>query len=614
MQRKKNPAAGLRRPQKQRQPSNSSGSTGKALSDAPSLNTLALSSRSRTSAVRRFETSRGADVELPYTLFEFGFPPPTPRDMTPSPQFTDEAGNRFMSSPAGTHLRATEHQYNTLLRQFMCRSVRVAGTDLLVLGSGSSREVIPLLQRGVRSATFVDVSQAALDKLASNLAEVGLDASVELEFVCMDAWAFLGLLDEEQYDIVLATKCLGLILGADPRNRSVPDFLEMVDSVLRPDGSLFCDHHVAFAGPAHSGRKIVDICPPELFDLATIAGRYQDDVCFHLNDQRHPMVEVASLSTPAAPHGVQAWQAFHFRAACAPPHGRRTHLSPHVPRAPRELPMPVFTPPDRAVEAMMPLNSRGTKRVPTHGDIRAHDIGTTRVKYDGVPGILVLDGPDALFQSPTTSFAMSLCASISPPLLLMAELVPTSRATCVVAVVGVLAVDETPADPLDYATLQSLVPVLDALRPAGIFPSVREHVRHVRGDFVELPGDRGAVLKLPVDGIQLSTGGRDGVFVKTAEMSTVDLLPAEAKQRLSEAYRAANLAADALEVDFVDGEGVHEYSRVWGTESWRRGRPRSDKVRSDNMGSVVQTILASMRAEELGITGTVETLLERITR
>uniref|UniRef100_A0AB74UL84 Mythl transferase n=1 Tax=Pseudopestalotiopsis camelliae-sinensis polymycovirus 1 TaxID=3367397 RepID=A0AB74UL84_9VIRU len=614
MQRKRNPTSVPRPPRPTARRASSSGSSSRAGSDASGFHTLALSSRSRTSAVRRFETSMGADVELPYTLFEFGFPPTRTRALTPSRQFVDPAGIAFMASPAGAQLRATEHQYNVLLRQFMTRSVRVASTDVLVLGCGSSREILPLLQRGVRSVTFVDLSQPALDKLSQNLDEAGLTASVDVEYVCMDAWLFLGLLEGQQFDIVLATKCIGLILGTDPRNRDVPTLLDMVDDVLRDDGSFFCDHQVAFSRPGDEGRPLADVCPPDLLDLATIAGRYSADVCFHLDGHVHSLIEVASIGMPSAEHGVQSWQIFHFRSSIRDSTPRRVHLSPYVPRAPRELPMPVFSPPDPVVEAMMPVNARGAKRVPTVNDVHAHDVGTTRVKFDGTPGILVLSESDGLFQSPAASFGLSLPVSVSPPLVLMAELVTTGPSTCVIAVVGLLAVGETPSDPLDYRALQSIVPVLDTLLTAGIFPSVREHVRCVRGNFVELRGDRGALVRLPVDGVQLSTCGRDGIFVKTAEMSTADLVPSEAPALLRDAYLAAGLQVDSLVVDIGHGDGVFEYARVPGTDTWRRERHRFDKTFSDKPGAVVQTVMASKFGEKCGIVGTVESALDRVTR
>nr|WBL45229.1 methyl transferase [Metarhizium brunneum polymycovirus 1] len=579
------------------------------------LSNLALSSRSRTTTLRRYSQPEGGEVTLPFTLFEFGFPDAELAPLKPSPQFTDEGGERFMNSDAGKQLRRTERLYSAMQRQFINRSVRLAGSSLLVLGCGSSKELIPLLRRGVATAVFVDISQAALDRLRGNLIAEGITATTDVDFIAADAWDYIGMADGLGFDVIMATKCLGLIVGADPVNRKVPDFIEMAASALSHDGSLFVDHHLAFSQPGKEGKRIVDECPPDLVPLATIGGRYSQDVCYSCDVECPEMTKVATFSSPRADHLVQSWQFFHYRRHAHEAARARQTLSAHRPAAPSELALPSEDMPiDSTVDTMIPVNAKGVKRIVVPSDILSHDISRARVKFDGSPGVLVLDGSLGLFLSPNANFCVDLPRSVEPTITLMAELVRTSAAFGVLVATGLVAIGERRSDPLDQTAFNSVVPAIEKLLPAGIMPSVPELIRYVDQGVVRLTSSKGVVLKLPVDGVQLHIAGRNGVFVKTASDNSVDAKSSDAEKLLLTAYDAIGTGDLVPTVDTDSRPGVFEYRRVEGTHVWRQGRFRPDKSSSDGVGAVVHTVIASVAAEELHLGKSPGDIIGRVLR
>nr|UYK54778.1 methyl transferase [Talaromyces amestolkiae polymycovirus 1] len=578
-----------------------------------SLSNLAFSSRSASVSSRGFRTPSGSSVTLPYTLFEFGF---SAAPVTPLPgdaQFTDPRGEAFMASEAGTQLRRNERQYNAMLRQFIIRSVPLAGSDLLILGSGSSKEIIPLLNRGVARVTFVDINPRALARMQLNLHAAGVLSAVEAEYVCADAWEYLASFDSPSYDLVIATKCIGQILSTVP-GRTVADFGAYVSPLLRPGGSLFCDHHMAFSSQYSAGTPIVNIVTGDLSDLATIAGRYASDVVYDLSPGLAEFATVATFSSVRSNHLVQSWQAFHFRLSIPPP-PRVVRSSSYHPPLPDEIAFVPDHEPDPSVEALMPVNMKGSKWIPTAHDVAGHDITTMRLKFDGYPAILRLEGSTALLLSTVGSTAIPLNLSVDPPITLAAEVVPTGHSSAVVSAHGLLALGTTPSDPLDLAAFRSVAPTVSALAPSGIFPSLPELVRYVRGDALVLRGARGRDLAIPVDGVQLTIAGASGVFVKPVAYATADLDPATATDWLIASY-------DSLGTQFTSqprAEGgtpgvITEFRRIRGTNTWRAGRIRNDKKKPDNRGAILHTILASHMAEELGLTSTVDAALKTLSK
>jgi hypothetical protein len=460
--------------------------------------------------------------------------------------------------------------------------------------------------------TLVDVSQEALNDLHDILSAAGLMARLEVELVCMDAWDYLTECDESDFDIIIATKCIGLVLGSGD-GRTSNGFFDLVTPLLAPDGSFFCDHHLAFASPLDNGKKIVDVVPPALRPLATIGGRYSADVCYSLSGGHPDLDQVSTFTSPRGEHNVQVWQFFHFRLRHDPRAASTPVILSEKPTAPSEIPTPVKGTLDPFLDASFPINARGSKRVPSQSDSRAHDISTTRVKFDGVPGVLSLTGDVAMLVTSTSTVAFRLPHALEPPLLLTAELVPTTTRTSVVVVTGCLSIGDVLVDPLSYPTLASLSSVIHPLKAAGIIINSPSLLRCLKGNTIELVGRRGVVLRLPVDGLQLRTNGRDGVFVKPAPTCTIDSTPAEIANILSAAYHALGITSHP-EVDGSTGDGVYEYVSAGDTHVWRRGRSRYDKVKSDTVGSAIHTIASLAGAVRLNLGTTVEDVMKEITR
>ncbi|BCH36615.1 hypothetical protein [Aspergillus fumigatus polymycovirus 1] len=577
------------------------------------VSNLALSVRSRSTTTVAASGPSGEKVVLPFSLFEFGFPPDMPSSPLPEDsQFKDEGGQRFMASEAGTILRRDDRRYAALQRQFIVRSVRLTGSSILVLGSGSSKSIIPLLRRGVATATFVDTSQAALDRMRRNLTEAGITATVDAQFVCCDAWDWISGDDQPLYDVVIATKCLGLIFSSDPAQRDVQSLLDYCSAILRDDGSVFVDHHLAFASLPH-GTRVASAVEPELFDLATIAGRYADDVAYNAEVDHQDFDRVASFVSSAAAHLVQVWQFFHYRLKNVGRAKPGATLSLHKAPCPTEFPTPPPLEFDALADAMYPVNGRGVKRIPTASDIKGHPYATALVKYDGEHGVLVLDGANATFISGRYRFARQLHLSVQPVLACTAELVPVSPQTSVLIITGLISLGDAFADPLDYEALRPLVPTLERLAPSGIVPTIPEHVRLVKGSAVHFFGPHGSVLRAPVDGVQVNTGGKAGVFIKPAAACTVDATTNDASNAIADAYAALGLTAMPY-VHSGEGDNIYEFHRVPGTHVWRPGRPRPDKNRSDKPGTVVHTVAASIMAEQLALTSDVAALVSKIFR
>uniref|UniRef100_A0AB74UL83 Mythl transferase n=1 Tax=Phyllosticta capitalensis polymycovirus 1 TaxID=3367395 RepID=A0AB74UL83_9VIRU len=574
---------------------------------------LVSPTRSRTSVSRSYRAPEGYEVVLPFTLFEYGFPgAPVDTPLPDDSQFTDAAGGAFMRSEAGKQLRRNEWEYARMTRQFMVRSAQFAGARVCFLGCGASKEMLSLLRRGVESAVMVDVSEPALARLERSIDEAGLSAQVEVEYVKMDAGEFVASVEEPEFDIVVATKCMGLVLATTRACGNFVDFSDLVADTLRDGGSFFVDHHVAFSCFAEDVR-VVDVCPPNLVSLATIGGRYADDVCYNASLAHSEFSTVASICSAQSEHNVQTWQFFHHRLSPERKQSKLQRIGPNRSVAPVPFTAVRASEFDSSADVMFPVNARGIKRIPDVRDVRAHRITDTFVKYDGVPGVLMMEGNDMVFMSSIFRFARELSREVSVPMVLTAELVQPTPQSMVLVATGVININGVQADPLDFSALAGLVPVLNLLAPDGIVATLPEHVRLLDGDEVVFESARGRQVRLPVDGVQLTIGGRNGVFVKPAPFCTIDAVPAEAAGVIEGAYLAANVQ-DTPSIVGAVGTGAWEFVRTPGTHEWTRGRRRNDKTFSDGLGSAAHTVAMSLQVQDLGMATTCQQVLERMTK
>uniref|UniRef100_A0AAU7YCF4 Methyltransferase n=1 Tax=Exserohilum turcicum polymycovirus 1 TaxID=3229045 RepID=A0AAU7YCF4_9VIRU len=606
--------SGRRRPQRSvRRPSTTDRSPERPPSTSSFAVSVAKSSRSGASSVSGDRTGRADSVVLPLTLYEYGFDASTAPILSQTEVFSDPRGVDFLNSPAGRQLRTLERQYASTVTQYLNRSVRMAGRRVLVLGSGSAKSTASILKRGVQSATFVDVSEAALRRLQENVIAIGADATVEVEYVCEDAWTFLESLEGEEYDLILALKCVGLILASGP-GRDTPGMLDMVADALNPDGSFITDHHAAFSTPEWAGRPIAVGMEPALYDTATIGGRYAADVGYSWDISHADLDNVLRFSTPAAPHDVQVWHVFHFRArhpADEPVMGAT--ITARQQRAPATITAPPHGEFDPVVDAMIPVNNRGVKRCPVPADIGSYDISRARPKFDGHPALLVLDGNTALVLSPTRSFMIGLAVTVSPKMILAAEIVEAVQGGVVVVATGLIDIGGQSADPNDLTALESVGRVLEALLPHGILISLPPLLRQLRGDAVVLPGPNGRDVTLPVDGVNVVSGGVSGCFFKTDRGHTIDAKPEDLPAALAVA-KDALLLPDRFFVAPAPPGVVSEFSLDFADMTWKPIRLRPDKTFSDNPGAVIHTVVASLGSNNLRLTGTIEDLAKRILR
>nr|CAD7829825.1 methyl transferase [Beauveria bassiana polymycovirus 3] len=586
----------------------------RALSQSSFVTTVAKSSRSGGTSVTGSRGGLTHRVTLPLTLFEYGFARGAPAPLTVRERFTSQAEVDFLNSEAGCQLRSLEREYGRVMRQYITRSIPLAGARVLVLGCGAPASLIPVLERGVAEAVFVDVSRPALDKLSSAVEARGARATLVADYVQQDAWEYLGENEGAAFDFVLATKCVGLILAHAP-GRTVPALLDLVVDVLKPGGSFVTDHHEAFSSPRCVGRPVAEGLSDVDYTLATVAGRYAADIGYSWNIG-HPDAAIVTRFCPrrTGPSRIQEWHLFHFRVPHADGPRPGAPLSARRPPAPTPFPLPPLQPFDSVRDAMVPVNHKGTKRVVSDADLHSFDVGRVRPKVDGVPGVLVIKGRAAAFMSSTRSTAVALSCDVSPALVLTAELVATRELDAVLVCTGLLVVGSTRCDPNDDVAFRSVSRVIDKLGASGIIASSPDLMKSLVGDAVALVAPTGRAVTIPVDGVTPIVDGRYGTFLKVSAAHTVDAKPSEVRRLLDFGYDAIDLPPPDIGDPPLDSDAVFEYSLVGPGQRWVPVRRRDDKTWSDTPGAVVHTVCAALASFDRGVTGTVHDLVSRMCR
>jgi len=576
--------------------------------------------RSRTVAGK--STRRGGvNAGLPYPIFEFGFPKPS--EVVPiaeDSQFLPGPADDYMRSAAGAKLRADEGRYNAMLRQFVVRNTRLTGSSLLFLGSGSSRNMLRLLRMSPAKAVFVDVDEAALARLRVLISREGLDATTQIEYVLQDAYVWL--LDNASavlFDTVIATKCVGQILRGV--GRTFTEFVDRVGGVCRFGGHFYVDHHV-FAAQYPEGSRLGDDWYSRehrgMYDAATICGRYADDVCYTCETETPDFELVARFLSSEADRGVQVWELYCFRFTGRDASVQRPVIDfTSMPPAPTPFALPPAAGYDAVADSYLPANCKGVKRIPTAGDIRSYAVESCTPKIDGEPGLLIMDGPTAVFISNRHRFVRPLKNQLTINIAFSCELVQVQRSLALLVITGVVEQDATSCDPLDPLPMRHLEPLIDKFAQDGIIINSPRLMRYIVGDSVALPGVAvSRPIDLPIDGIQVLHSGRGGVFIKPSRLSTIDCKQSEAKGLIEGAYKSiGSFNLPQVYTDRTgDREAVYEFSRENGTHEWVPIKRRDDKQFSDTPGAIVHTIWALDAATSLGLVGTVEDIRPKIAR
>nr|WEW73490.1 methyltransferase [Cladosporium cladosporioides polymycovirus 2] len=572
--------------------------------------------RSRTVAGK--STRRGGvNAGLPYPIFEFGFPKPSEVvPITEDSQFEPGPADDYMRSEPGAKLRADEGRYNAMLRQFVVRNTRLTGSAILFLGSGSSRNMLRLLRMSPARAVFVDVDEAALKRLAMLISREGLDATTQVEYVLVDAYTWL--LDNASavlFDTVIATKCVGQIIKE--RGRTFTEFVDRVGGVCRYGAHFYVDHHV-YAAQFDEGATLGAVAEDQYYDAATICGRYASDTCYSCEVETPDFDLVARFLSSEAVQGVQVWELYCLRFSGRNVGGQRSAVdftSMPPPPTPFALPSPAGY--DPIADLYLPANSKGVKRIPIAADMRAYAAETCTPKVDGEPGLLIMDGPTAVFTSGNYRFVRPLRNQFTINIAFSCELVSVQRSLALLVITGVVEQDGTACDPLDPLPMRHLEPLIDKFAQDGIMVNSPRLMRHIVGDAVALPGlPASRPLDIPIDGIQVLHSGRGGVFIKPARLSTIDAKQSEALGLIEGAYRSIG----SFEVPRVytdrtgDRDAVYEFARERGTHDWVPIKHRKDKQYSDTPGAVVHTLWALNSALALGLDGTVEDIRPRVAR
>ncbi|UOK20167.1 hypothetical protein [Diplodia seriata polymycovirus 1] len=575
---------------------------------------LALSVRSKTTVGKEFRATQGDRVRLPFNIFEFGFPKKPHGNQLPlRKQFRDKAGEEFMGSEAGAQLRALERKYSAVMRTYINRSARVTGSRLLVLGSGSSRGMIPILRRLPASAVFVDTNPDALTTLEDNLASVGLLGPIDASFVNQDAWEYLAGVEVGSFDLILATKCMGLVYAVNPKERFPDAFFAMASRALAEDGSVITDEHVAFTTQEH-GTPVPSVVSPQDWALATIAGRYASDVCYTAQTTCTSLDLVAKLTFDSVDHGVQEWAAYHYRLRKVP-RPSQSVVRTGMPSPPKAFRRPALLEFDEAADARIPVNAKGVKRAPMPSDLCAHDLSRAMPKFDGHPGVVVIKRGTALFLGSRYRFVRELPIDVAMGVELVGELVFVGPEKAVVVITGLLAVGDARADPLSLDALNQVRPLVSAMGPAGFMLNSPDLLRGLSFDRVHLSSTWENGVGLPVDGVHVELAGRNGVFFKNAAENTIDATAADVEGLLAEAYSILRLPPPSLALlTRAEDGGVWEFTRDTRGHSWMPVRPRPDKRNSDKVGSVVATVNSSVKAQELNLLQSTASLVRSILR
>nr|QED42895.1 putative methyltransferase [Phakopsora virus B] len=491
-------------------------------------------------------------------------------------------------------LMAENSRYMKTVHQYAIRSCRLHGRRLLVLGSGSSSAMLPLVSRGPSLVVFVDSDPLALERLGSTIARNGLEASSVIEYRVEDANDYLAHGgDGAKFDVVLCTKALGQILRS---GSATYDFMDKLHSMLNPGADVLIDQHDAY----QHGSTIGACASAEEYDLATIGGRFSSDVCYTLRTYFDGYECVGTFRSCARTAGPQVWTLFHFRVPVAE-HSLEAHVLATPP--PRVTPIrhsePQF---DSVGDVAVPINAKGAKTILSDQDKGRHSLGLMYPKINGIPGVLHVTPEGLLFISSVYRFFHEAEIAVDNEYEVVAEMVPRGD-ECVFFVTSLLSISGVDADPLDVAPLAGLEKILLPAAQHGVLVNSPSFIRHITGDSFPVLTPSGP-MTIPVDGVHISDGKQNGLFFKPAPHCTIDATCAQVKGIISSA--ASLVDHGCGDVEESKGSGVWEFSRNGG--GWYPVRPRPDKEKSDRPGQVIHTMIAeaaSRRAQVMTVQGMV---------
>nr|UVX28932.1 MAG: putative methyltransferase [Ustilaginoidea virens polymycovirus 1]WSP07093.1 putative methyltransferase [Ustilaginoidea virens polymycovirus 1] len=573
-----------------------------------STTSLAAPSTSSVSTTR----TGGANVRPPaiLELHEYGDPVGEfVREHNYNPRSESDDGHlRYLTRAQLDQMRAVERLAGRALVSTAASLVPINGARVLLLASGRGATIAQIAKMGPCALTLVDASPDVIHGAVERVRAVGQSATVNLFPVVSDAWDFCRTTDET-YDLIVCVHSIGQIVKA--RAGAVEEFISDVAAILAPGGLLVVDEHLGFTDPAGATPGQVEDRVERY--VATGLGRFPDDVNYLLPRAVPDCIRRAEWVTPGAPPPMQRWSYMAYE--------RRSRSEAPPPLAPvsypRLAPLPVCGPVTDSVlfELAYPRASRGVKVPLARDDYRTVGPGRLMPKIDGTPAVLLLDGDVALFSGPKMGGLFYLPFSFPVRRVCTAELVLSSSGDYLLFVTGVIDRDDTPVDPNSNAELRMLDEYQDALSTVGILINTPCLISSVSGNTLTIPRSP-AGRTVPVDGVNVLSGGRWGKFMKPSTTLSIDVTPAdwplladELKSTTSvfrpfnstslPAFPSAVRAGSRAPSPSVDAEvnAVHELGvRMDGLNPVLVPmRPRPDKSGSDSLGKVVVFCSAVLR-------------------
>nr|WGN91660.1 methyltransferase [Metarhizium anisopliae polymycovirus 1] len=580
----------------------------------------------RSESPRSVSSSRDREAQaglvqgaVPLTRIDFGQrrAAASQRELPADAAWEDVGGRRFMATELGARLRQAERVYARTTREVVSSLKKLRGSRILVLGCGSSRHLLGLAKAAPESMVFVDVSAPALARMSRLMGEAGYADVVDDEYACMDAWDYIGSEVRGGYDLVLITKCLGQVFKTAPTERSVHGILDRLQQKMAADGIVVVDHHNAFS-TQRRGTPVTKVCGRGKRDLATIGGRFVDDVCYSADTSHHAYDKVFSWSSDERTTGVQEWTQFIYRylAPIKPP-------SVGVVRPVHDVvPIPfrlgAMQDVNEDLDMIVPRSFNGVKRVPMESDLQRLDATMALPKFDGMPGTFIISGRDGIFLSSRYQLLFELCRVYTAKMVFAAELLHVGTDDAVIAIVGAFCIAEVECDPYSYRDLSSVAEVLKPLAADGVFvtsPAITTTINH--DDLARLGPPSGRHIRLPVDGINVIRDGVGGEFVKAGRGSMCDLVVRDARALLVMAHDFLGLNPPSVEIagGAFGPDSVVEFRLQAGDdEVWTPVNTRLDKRVSNTLGRTMVDVVAAHNAQRVFGNGGVLEVMQRLTQ
>uniref|UniRef100_A0AAU7YCF6 Methyltransferase n=1 Tax=Exserohilum turcicum polymycovirus 2 TaxID=3229046 RepID=A0AAU7YCF6_9VIRU len=489
---------------------------------APSNFSTASLARSSTASVST--TRHGPSKEKPTAkleLYEYGDPTGEfLREFNHVPSRpADDNHLRYISQETLDRVRSVERLAGRTLVGTASSLVPVNGARVLLLACGRGATIASFAKLGPCSLTLVDIDPSTVRSAVERVSEVGQSATVNVFPVVSDAWSFVRDTDE-LYDLIVCVHSIGQIIKHDPTG--IESFVSDVSALLAPGGVMIMDEHLGFTDADSPAPHSVESREDRY--VATGLGGFVDDVNYLLPRVVPGCVRRADWVTPGHPHDMQRWLYMAWER-----HSDDSTISAPAPVSyPRLQALPVCgAVTDKTLfELTYPRAARGVKVPLARDDRRTVRPGRLMPKIDGTAAVLLFDGDVALFAGPEMGGIFYLPFVFDSVRICTAELVLSSSGDYLLFVTGVIDKDGRPVDPNSNAELRELDEFQDLLSEVGIIVNTPSLIGFVSGNTLSLPRSP-AGRTVPVDGVNLLSGGRWGRFFKPSSTLSIDTSAAD---------------------------------------------------------------------------------------